>query len=60
MAKVTMSVHRALAELKLLDARIQNGNSQSFVTANKRSNKDIGGKTVAEHAEVLAGNLKSY
>ena len=59
MAKVQMSLHRALSELKTYDSRINNALSEKFVISNKRSNEKIGSKTIDEVREMLKGNLKS-
>lgn len=45
-----MTVHEALAELKMLDTRVDRKiNEASFAIGNKKTNKKIGGKTVAEY-----------
>lgn len=51
-----MTIHRALTELKTLDARIHNAIDDGiFITANKRSNTKINGKTVEEHKSIIQG-----
>ena len=56
MTKETMTVHKALAELKILDARIFNATSgKTFVAAKKVSDKKIGGVLV----ETLKKDMKS-
>ena len=56
MTKETMTVHKALAELKILDARIFNATSGiTFVAAKKVSDKKIGGVLV----ETLKKDMKS-
>jgi uncharacterized protein (UPF0335 family) len=53
-----MTIHRALTELKTLDARIHSAiDGGTFITANKRSNTKINGKTVEEHKSVIQGHL---
>ena len=59
MAIVQMSIHRALGELKTLDARIIQGMNCDFVKANKKSNDKIGGKTVEEFKVAIKGNFDS-
>lgn len=47
MTKETMTVHKALAELKILDARIFNATSgKTFVASKKVSDKKVGGVLV--------------
>jgi hypothetical protein len=48
MSRQTMSIHRALAELKTYDERIRRSMEMDFVIANKRSNDKIKGKTIDE------------
>ncbi len=49
-----MNVHKALAELKVLDSRIMNNISNStFCATNKHSNKKIEGHTVEDYAELI-------
>jgi hypothetical protein len=56
MNKETMTVHKALAELKILDARIFNATSgKTFVASKKVSDKKIGGVLV----ETLKKDMKS-
>lgn len=56
MTKQTMTVHKALAELKVIDDRINKAISAgTYVIANKHSNEKIGGKTINEFRE----NMKS-
>lgn len=59
MTIVKMSVHRALAEIKLLTSRIDKAMTVPFVVANKMSNKVISGQTVDEVRSMLSGNLDS-
>ena len=52
-----MTIHRALTELKTLDARIHSAIDDGvFITANKRSNIKINGKTIEEHQGVIQGS----
>lgn len=47
--KETMTVHKALAELKILNARMENSmDSMHLVVANKHSNTKIGGEPVEQ------------
>jgi hypothetical protein len=47
-----MTVHKALAELKIIDNRINNAIAEgSYVVANKHSNEKIGGKTINDYKE---------
>lgn len=47
----TMTIHKALSELKVLDSRIQNEiNRYHFVVPNKHSNTKIGGVQISEYA----------
>lgn len=47
MTTETMTVHKALAELKVMDSRIVNTiNAGFYVTANKHSNEKIKGKSI--------------
>lgn len=47
--KETMTVHKALCELKILDARINKEiDTAKFVVANKHNNQKIGGKAIAD------------
>lgn len=51
-----MTVHKALAELKLLDGRIEKEiDGARFCEANKHSNDKIGGVTVAEYEKKIQG-----
>ena len=56
MTKQTMTIHKALAELKVIDDRINKAIGDGvYVIANKHSNEKIGGKTINEFRE----NMKS-
>lgn len=56
MTTETMSVHKALAERKNLDKRINNAISASvFVNVNKHSNDKIDGLSVADYEKTLQG-----
>ena len=46
--KETMTIYKALSELKTLDARISNAMDNTFVVSNKHSNAKIGGKPIAD------------
>lgn len=59
MSVVNMSVHRGLAELKLLGNKIERGVNNTFVVANKVSNKNIGGRTIEEAKNSIQGNFDS-
>ena len=55
-----MTIHKALAELKVLDSRINNEiNKYHFVVPNKHSNTKIGGVSIAEYAESVRNAYKS-
>ena len=60
MSKQTMSVHRALAELKTYEDRIQKAMQASFVVANQKNNDKIQGKTIDEINSIIQGNFDSY
>jgi hypothetical protein len=51
-----MSIHRALAELKTLDSRINSACGMPFVVANKKSNTKIQGMSVEDFKKYLFGN----
>lgn len=52
MTNEKMTIHKALAELKIIDARINNAIAEgSYVVTNKHSNEKIGGKTINEYKE---------
>jgi len=59
MAVVNMSVHRGLSELKLYANKIASLNSESFVVANKQSNKTIGGRSIEDVNNLIKGNFDS-
>lgn len=56
-----MSIHRALAELKLLDKRIIKsiGESPSYCFAKKKDDKTIGGDTLEKYGKKVEGTLDS-
>ena len=56
MQKETMSVHKALAERKTLESRI-NGliNTSRFINVNKHSNEKIEGMPVEDYKKTLQG-----
>jgi len=58
--KETMTIHKALSELKVLDARIESEITvTTFVVANKHSNKKINGVDVTEYAATVKDEYKS-
>lgn len=59
MSIVNMSVHRGLSELKLYSNKIASLNSGTFVTANKQSNKVIGGRSIEDVNNLIKGNFDS-
>lgn len=57
MTTETMTVHRALAELKLLDSRINKAIVEGvFCAANKHSNKKIAGVPIEEFEKIIQGS----
>lgn len=60
MTKEQMTVHKALAELKVMDSRIVKAIQEgSYVVANKHSNEKIKGMTIADYKEYMkAGHNK--
>lgn len=49
-----MTVHKALAELKVIDSRINNAiREATFVTANKHSNEKISGMSIADYKTAI-------
>lgn len=49
-----MTVHKALAELKVIDSRINNAiREATFVTANKHSNEKISGMSIADYKTTI-------
>ena len=60
MTTETMTVHKALCELKLLNKRITKEiNDCKFCVANKANNKKIGGKTINEYEESVKEEYQS-
>lgn len=52
----TMTVHKALAELKLLDSRIEKAIAEGiYCVANKHSNDKIGGVPLEEYIKIMQG-----
>lgn len=52
-----MTIHRALTELKTLDDRIHAAiDGGIYITANKRSNLKINGKTIEQHRSMIQGS----
>lgn len=62
MTKETMTVHKALAELKVLGSRITNAILDSnFVTSKKNNQEKVQGKTVSQFREMaIASYDKAY
>lgn len=59
MTKETMTVHKALAELKTMDSRIEKAIREStWVVANKKCNTKIEGVSVKEWADSVASNFR--
>lgn len=59
MAKVKMSIHRALGELKTYDHKIKNATQEVFIGSNKKSNEKIGGKSIEQFSSMIQGNMDS-
>lgn len=57
--KKKISVHQALAEVKTYEDRIYTGISAKFVVANKKSNKNPNGMTIAQLNDKMKGALDS-
>lgn len=56
MTNEKMTIHKALAELKIIDARIERAISESvFCVANKHSNEKINGVSVDEFKRTMQG-----
>lgn len=56
----TMTIHEALAELKMLDNRIFSKiNGSNFAVANKHSNGKIAGKTIDAYLDAAESNYQS-
>lgn len=54
-----MTIHKALCELKTLEARISKNIGESvFVFANKHSNAKVGGMTVSAYCEEIKANYQ--
>ena len=58
--KQSMSIHRALAELKTYDDRIKRVMTADFVIANKKSNDKIKGKSIDEVKSQIQGSFDSF
>ena len=55
-----MTVHKALCELKTLDARIQKSIQQgTFVFANKHSNNKVAGVSIGTYSEEIRAAYQS-
>ena len=58
--KETMTIHKALSELKTLGDRINSAMEEAtFVVANKHSNAKIGGQSIAEFSQAAQQSLQS-
>lgn len=56
MTTETMTVHKALAELKLLDSRIEKAIEEGvYCVANKHSNDKIGGVPIDDYIKIMQG-----
>lgn len=56
MTTETMTVHKALAELKLLDSRIEKAIAEGvYCVANKHSNDKIGGVPLDDYIKIMQG-----
>ena len=54
-----MTVHKALAELKLLDDRIEKAIKEGvYCVANKHSNDKIGGVPIDEYIKIMQGRVR--
>ncbi len=60
MSKISMTIHRALSELKTYDDRIRRAMQADFVQSNKKSNDKIKGKTIKEVEQQIQGAFQSY
>lgn len=59
MNKETMTIHKALIELKTLDDRINKAIiTSTFVTTNKHSNKKFLGVTIEEYCQTMKSNYQ--
>lgn len=57
MTKETMSVHKALAEKKILDSRINKAIVDGiFCASNKHSNEKIGGVPISDYEKIIQGS----
>ena len=54
-----MTIHKALAELKVLDKRIVASVSTQFCVANKHSNDKISGITVSDWKDIVKANYQN-
>ena len=58
--KETMTIHKALCELKVLDSRIESAMDKcEFAVANKHSNEKIHGVPVADYINEMRNNYQS-
>lgn len=60
MTTETMNMHKALAEINILGARIENATANNFIDINKHSNQKIAGLTIHDYEEVLKGNWNQW
>lgn len=57
MTTESMTIHKALAELKLLDSRINKSIVEGvFCAANKHSNEKIGGIPIEDYEKIIQGS----
>ena len=57
MTTETMTIHRGLSELKIIDERISKATREAtFVTTNKHSNSKIDGYTIEEAKDIIKAN----
>lgn len=57
MTRESMTIHKALAELKVLDSRIDKSIADGvFCAANKHSNEKIGGVPIQDYEKVIQGS----
>lgn len=59
MTEKTMSVHQALAEIKMYDNKIYRATMQTFVSAGRKGNEKIGSETKEEFSNSIKGNFDS-
>ena len=59
MAEKTMSIHQALAEIKMYDSKIYKATNQIFVSAARKGNEKFGSETKEEFVNGIKGNFDS-